>query len=268
MTFFSYSILPNNIQRRPKKEICKEFYDNDIYDPAFPFPKTVINYIRKRANPIVLQKLFKSSKWFFAKQSTPICYYLRDRWNVAKAGATYINEKLVFEFEDGKNDFPINIIITTVFSFNDCGSPPADNLSKEILPRIHRCEAKYIDIKKQNINFQDLLLLIEHDNVYNFRMDECEIMDEDGKLVLLEKILKLLPNVVNLRKNKEEEIDEFCVEDIKGEPFDPVEFKKFIDANFSYYEVGLLLYFNRVDFAEEFIDGLKNVLPDISAFLR
>uniref|UniRef100_A0AC34FB10 Uncharacterized protein n=1 Tax=Panagrolaimus sp. ES5 TaxID=591445 RepID=A0AC34FB10_9BILA len=65
----------------------------------------------------------------------------------------------------------------------------------EILPRIHQCEAKYIDIGKQNITFQDLLLLIGHGNVYDFSLDECEIMGEDGKLVLLEKIMELLPNV-------------------------------------------------------------------------
>uniref|UniRef100_A0AC34GSH5 Uncharacterized protein n=1 Tax=Panagrolaimus sp. ES5 TaxID=591445 RepID=A0AC34GSH5_9BILA len=161
-------------QPRSMKEICIGFYIKDICCPVFSFKKPFIDYIRENASPIVLQKFFKSSKWFFAKQPTPICYSMdwRDRWNVAKAGPTYVNEKLVFNLRPAR-----------------CGSNTGDALA-------------------------------------------------------------------NMKFNKK--IYQFVMTGIKGEPFDPIEFKKFHDANTSEDSYSFMSF--RDDFAEEFVQKCRSII--------
>uniref|UniRef100_A0A914YDZ0 Uncharacterized protein n=1 Tax=Panagrolaimus superbus TaxID=310955 RepID=A0A914YDZ0_9BILA len=210
------------------QHFCAKFFDTAKHQ-NFALPRPIMYYILKNSDHIVLQKLFKSCKYFFAEKFTPICYSLVE----THKETSYDNEKLSLNYKDIKKRLSQNTFVTT---------------SKEIIPRLSRSEAKYIELWNQNLSFDDLKFLIEHGNVIELFLKNCDIQEEaDGNLVELEKIMEFLPNIEkfdlypvkcnsntghalsNLKFNSK--INYLCLANINGESFDPNEFRKFCTAN-------------------------------------
>uniref|UniRef100_A0AC34G2L9 Uncharacterized protein n=1 Tax=Panagrolaimus sp. ES5 TaxID=591445 RepID=A0AC34G2L9_9BILA len=186
------------IYSRPLKDICAEF-DVTVINQKFSMSKPIIKYLLENADHMVLQKLFKTCKYFFAKKLTPLCYRFRCRdYDVEfPSGILFANENLLFVGKDCDTEILKNIVISTVFAVT-AKNIPIEHLSKQICPYIYRCEAKLIVIYYQELSFNELLLLIGHGNVINLDMCKCKIRDVDGSLVALEKIMEYLPNIEKL----------------------------------------------------------------------
>uniref|UniRef100_A0AC34F2W6 Uncharacterized protein n=1 Tax=Panagrolaimus sp. ES5 TaxID=591445 RepID=A0AC34F2W6_9BILA len=262
----------SDIKFRPLKDICAEFRDSSI-SQYFSLP--IMYYIRENADHMVLRKLFHSCKYFFLKKSTPICYafycFCRPEY---QSGTTFDNEKLQCVNEACKPEVLKNLYITTVFYFWNY-KLPTNYLSREIVPRIFRCDAKYVELIFQNLSFAELLFFIGHGNVVDLRLIHCEIKDVDGSVVVLEKIMEHLPNVkyiklhpvtcgentghalANLKFN--EKIFEMCF-GLVGKRFDAVQFLNFCVTNRAEQQFHLEMQFNLNNFGEEFVQEIKTLM--------
>uniref|UniRef100_A0AC34GDC9 Uncharacterized protein n=1 Tax=Panagrolaimus sp. ES5 TaxID=591445 RepID=A0AC34GDC9_9BILA len=152
----------------------------------------------------------------------------------------------------------------------------------EIIPRLYRCEAKHIELNKQNLNFQELKFFIEHGGVvsldihgWNNAGKTYEIKDENDETVDLERVTQYLPNIesfkiagVKCNKNTahalarqkfNSKIFEFYVDYFyAGAPFDCEEFLSFCAANRS-ERFALQLTF-QIKFDRNFIKELQKTI--------
>uniref|UniRef100_A0AC34F5N0 Uncharacterized protein n=1 Tax=Panagrolaimus sp. ES5 TaxID=591445 RepID=A0AC34F5N0_9BILA len=266
----------SEITCRPLKDICAEFFDTSICQ-NFSLPKSIMYYIREKADHMVLRKLYQSCKYFFVKKSVPICYaffsyktYFHDTENKT----SFDNEKLECVNEVCKPEVLKNLYITTVFYFSTL---PTNYLSKEIVPRLYRCDAKCVELNFQNLSFAELLFFIGHGNVTELVLAECEIKDVDGNIILFEKIMERLPNVKHMQLNpvkcgentghalSEMKFNEKLVQiefGLVGERFDPDQFLNFCVANRSQQQFYLDMDFSLNHFGEEFVKKIRILMED------
>uniref|UniRef100_A0A914QF35 Uncharacterized protein n=1 Tax=Panagrolaimus davidi TaxID=227884 RepID=A0A914QF35_9BILA len=118
----------------------------------FSIPRTIIYYFTQniKFNHRMLQKLYNSCKYFFAIQSTPICYRLVLGWKESK----YDEQSLFLKIEDF-NFFGLNnLYITTTLDILADETQP--KLLFNLIKRIYKCEAKYGDIDHQTITINEL----------------------------------------------------------------------------------------------------------------
>uniref|UniRef100_A0A914YA34 Uncharacterized protein n=1 Tax=Panagrolaimus superbus TaxID=310955 RepID=A0A914YA34_9BILA len=93
------------------QHFCAKFFETTKHQ-NFALPRPIMYYILKNANDIVLQKLFKSCKYFFGEKFTPICYSLVE----THKETSYDNEKLSLNYKDIKKRLSQNTFVTTVIS--------------------------------------------------------------------------------------------------------------------------------------------------------
>uniref|UniRef100_A0AC34FSL0 Uncharacterized protein n=1 Tax=Panagrolaimus sp. ES5 TaxID=591445 RepID=A0AC34FSL0_9BILA len=240
--------------------------------------ENIMYYIRKNADHMVLRKLYQSCKHFFEKKSAPVCYAFSSYGtDDIESWTTFDNEKLKCVNDICKPEVLKNLYITTVFHFNYL-QLPTDYISKEIVPLLYRCDAKYVELYGQNLSFAELLFFIGHGNVVDLCLKSCEIKDVDGRsLILLEKIMERLPNVKRIKLHPikcgentghalakmkfSEKIFEMDFGFI-GERFDPDQFKNFCITNRAEQQFSLAMNFSRNNFGEEFVQKIKNRMED------
>uniref|UniRef100_A0A914QSC2 Uncharacterized protein n=1 Tax=Panagrolaimus davidi TaxID=227884 RepID=A0A914QSC2_9BILA len=110
----------------------------------------------------------------------------------------FIQQSLELHLDDNENNYLKNTLITTTlvcsyFKPRQPGISNDDYLSRIIL-RLHRCDAKYIEIWKQKLSFNELKFLIGSGNVIDLRLQGTRIMDDQNEWIYLEKIMEFLPN--------------------------------------------------------------------------
>uniref|UniRef100_A0A914PNZ0 Uncharacterized protein n=1 Tax=Panagrolaimus davidi TaxID=227884 RepID=A0A914PNZ0_9BILA len=119
-----------------------------------------------------------------------------------------------------------------------------------LLPRIYRCEAKFISLYGQSISFDELKFLIKHGGVVSLDLGRSEIKDEKGDSVCLDQIIQFLPYIAMLD-----------IDYILGEPFDADEFIKFCKTNGDDVRFGIGLRFAPT-FDRGFIEKFKETMED------
>uniref|UniRef100_A0A914YAK4 Uncharacterized protein n=1 Tax=Panagrolaimus superbus TaxID=310955 RepID=A0A914YAK4_9BILA len=172
------------------KTICSTFYDT-YHIQDFALPKPFIRNILENANHRVLRKLFFSCKYFFVNKSTPICYRLH-------TGIKELYEEESLKLSHCSNYELLSNTFITGSIHIDFPQNHKNAFISNVIPHLYRCEAKFIILKHQNLSFNDLKFLIQHGGVIDLQVDKCQIKDENGEEVLLEEILKYLPNIEEL----------------------------------------------------------------------
>uniref|UniRef100_A0A914PNK6 Uncharacterized protein n=1 Tax=Panagrolaimus davidi TaxID=227884 RepID=A0A914PNK6_9BILA len=254
------------------KNLCVAFFDT-CQSQDFLLPKPIILYIIENAGHRVLRKLFASCKYFYAKKQTPICYRLQTGYE-----EKFINEGLILWEKNGliKSDLKRCLKKTFIYGsiFINCRDK---TVFSTLLPRIYRCEAKFISLYDQSISFDELKFLIEHGGIVTLDLGHSEIKDEKGDYVCLEQIIQFLPNISMLELPKVKvsaktghalaeqkfygKISRFCIAYIFGEPFDDNQFVKFCKTNGDDEHFGIGLHFAPT-FDRGFIEKLKETMED------
>uniref|UniRef100_A0A914Q4U7 Uncharacterized protein n=1 Tax=Panagrolaimus davidi TaxID=227884 RepID=A0A914Q4U7_9BILA len=117
----------------------------------FSIPRNLIFYITQnsKCNHQMLKKFYNCCKYFFAIQSTPLCYRLVLGW---KEASKYIDESLFLNDKDLDFIGLDNLYITSSL---DVITSKSKTLSNTI-PKLYKCEAKYGRIDNQEININEL----------------------------------------------------------------------------------------------------------------
>uniref|UniRef100_A0A914Q1U7 Uncharacterized protein n=1 Tax=Panagrolaimus davidi TaxID=227884 RepID=A0A914Q1U7_9BILA len=253
------------------------FYDTYQFQ-QFALRDPLIQYILKHANHRVLRKLFASCKYFFAKRQTPLCYSL-----VKKEGTKFDDENLKLDYLADPNLFLKNTYVTGCLFADLCawGNSQAVLMHRRfvsiVIPRLYRCEARYIHLTDQDLTFKELQFLIEHGGVVDFRSEDCEIVDEDDEYIHLEKYMEYLPSVerlllrptyvnantgralAELKFSSKATFKFISFEPIYGDPFDAKEFIKFCDA-IRGESILMDMDFDDDDFNEAFVESFKEIM--------
>jgi hypothetical protein len=143
-----------------------------------------------------------------------------------------------------------------------------------IIPKLSRCDAKYIYFHNQNLSFNELKFLIHHGKVIELKLKNCKIKDVNDELVDVEKIMAYLPNITKIRlshikfnkhtvhaltnQNFLAKIHYIKFMHVTGEPFDSNEFLKFCVANRD-EKFKLKLNFNQ-EFDDNFLQKFMGIM--------
>uniref|UniRef100_A0AC34GY76 Uncharacterized protein n=1 Tax=Panagrolaimus sp. ES5 TaxID=591445 RepID=A0AC34GY76_9BILA len=249
---------------------CK-ISDNFI-NQEFPFHNSVMSYILKNGNSTVLKLLQQTCKYYFVK--IPICFchklIINDDETHFEEDSLFLNEKIE------NTDFFKQLYITAALEITSCYTMPDTYISTSIIPKLYKCDVKYIEIQHQTLSFDAFKFLIGHGNVITLDFQNVQITNSDDEIVALEEVTQFLPNVedlsygpVNVNRNTStalmnqnfcSKISSFVLVNIFGEPFDYKEFLEFCnkirDKNFFW----LGLQFSSEDFPEENMQQLFTLL--------
>uniref|UniRef100_A0A914PZB3 Uncharacterized protein n=1 Tax=Panagrolaimus davidi TaxID=227884 RepID=A0A914PZB3_9BILA len=163
--------------------------DNLIEQKNLTFKSPLIHYIIQNANARILQNLFKCCKWFFANNPIPICYSLKTKQRpMRKSEINFYQQSVeVVEHSLVKTGLE-NIYLSTVLQIIN----PRDRmLLSDFIPKMFKCDAKYISITNQDLTFNELYFILGHGNVFDLHLYEVGIIDGNGKAVPIEDVLKL-----------------------------------------------------------------------------
>uniref|UniRef100_A0AC35F4U7 Uncharacterized protein n=1 Tax=Panagrolaimus sp. PS1159 TaxID=55785 RepID=A0AC35F4U7_9BILA len=189
---------------------------------------------------------------------------------------TFKNERLTLQSSSKPENFLKNTFLTGVIDIENL-NPHKRNFMSSIIPFLYRCEAKHISLEKQNLTFNELKFLIQHGNVVDLRIDDCEIKDEKDEYIVLEDIIKYLPNVEILtlpnikttantghalaKQKFNGKLYDCYIQTIYGEPFDADEFLNFLKDNRDPKMLTCEFFFNP-DFNADFVEKLQNIMED------
>uniref|UniRef100_A0A914QNP2 Uncharacterized protein n=1 Tax=Panagrolaimus davidi TaxID=227884 RepID=A0A914QNP2_9BILA len=195
----------------------------------------------------------------------------------------YVKESLYLKYSSNQNRLIKNTFITGCIDIKRrrhyavYQNLVPDFMSK-LIPRLFRCDAKYIYIADQELSFIELEFLIGHGEVVHLNIEYSDIRNENNGFVELEKIMALLTNIkwlklpnikttintgLELTKlNFNAKIVSIDIHKIHGEPLNAHEFLKFIIANRNENDFVCGLAFYEKDFNFDFIDKFKDVMKD------
>uniref|UniRef100_A0A914Q8X4 Uncharacterized protein n=1 Tax=Panagrolaimus davidi TaxID=227884 RepID=A0A914Q8X4_9BILA len=163
--------------------------DNLIKQQNFTFKSPLIHYIIQSANARVLQSLFKCCKWFFAKNPIPICYSLATKQRpMGKSEINFYQQSVEVVMHSLVKTELENLYLSTVLQII---TPRDRMLLSDFIPKMFKCDAKYISITNQDLTFEELYFILGHGNVLDLHLSEVGIIDGNGKAVPIEDVLKL-----------------------------------------------------------------------------
>uniref|UniRef100_A0A914P6Z4 Uncharacterized protein n=1 Tax=Panagrolaimus davidi TaxID=227884 RepID=A0A914P6Z4_9BILA len=185
----SISTMPN--RKRKVAEIIVPVKQLHFHGPYirqnWPFRDSLINYTTKTpSNSKAWQKLIKSCKYVFAKN--PILVIENLWWDEEDWYASSNNDA-------GPVDFTkISSKLWITDKFNATCAPP-ENVSL-IIPKIYKCDAKYLSLMNDVISYKDFLFLSS--NVEDTVLRENIVKNSDGSIVSLEKLIAVLPKIKSI----------------------------------------------------------------------
>uniref|UniRef100_A0A914QW75 Uncharacterized protein n=1 Tax=Panagrolaimus davidi TaxID=227884 RepID=A0A914QW75_9BILA len=152
----------------------------------FVFRDSFMQYIAKNPKSVKLyQKLVKSCKYFFLKNPILILYKLRD---------TNFGWEAMAEAEDCWKRLDINNITSKFWIIEGFyGYTGSNHIVSSLIPKLYKCDAKWLDLVNQIITFDELLFLAS--NAEHFDFYGVVVKYEDGSLVPLEKVVEALPKI-------------------------------------------------------------------------
>uniref|UniRef100_A0AC34G3G2 F-box domain-containing protein n=1 Tax=Panagrolaimus sp. ES5 TaxID=591445 RepID=A0AC34G3G2_9BILA len=250
------------------KKLFSNFFDT-YFVQVFSLPKPLVLYVLDHANHRLLRNLFNSCKFFFDKKSTPICYRLEESTSIK---SYFDQETLMLKDVENLELFLNKTHVTTSI---ECPYKQSMNFISNIIPRLSKCEAKYLNLCGQNVTFKELKFLIQHGGVLRLSITHGEIKEEKNELVDYVKIMEYLPNVKKLAlplvkyyanstndlmaQKRNKKFSRFYLS-ICGEPFDPHEFRKFIIENRD-KKLDVCLRFD-ISFDPDFVQNMREIMED------
>uniref|UniRef100_A0AC34FLU3 Uncharacterized protein n=1 Tax=Panagrolaimus sp. ES5 TaxID=591445 RepID=A0AC34FLU3_9BILA len=164
--------------------------DEKVATQNFPFQSRLIDYIGETAKAQVLQKLNFSCKYFYNKYRIPVCNYLFILTS-GPAWATFDieEEALIFHSNTMKEVHFNNLYIMTRFHYHH--NIPLCSL----IPKLYKCDAKYIDISDEQLTMDEFKFFIGHGNVNDLRFCRLKITDGNGEQLFVEDILAFTPKL-------------------------------------------------------------------------
>uniref|UniRef100_A0AC34F4T9 DUF38 domain-containing protein n=1 Tax=Panagrolaimus sp. ES5 TaxID=591445 RepID=A0AC34F4T9_9BILA len=161
-------------------------------DQNWSLPLSIIYYMAMNPKNVeVYEKLIHSCKYFFVKNPILIGdrfdydLYARDKWSHFVYKDNYCTE-----FSSVTSKFWIT---DEFFNYPFESSP---NMVSSFLPKCYRVDVKRLKLFHQNISFNDFLFLAS--NCGDIVFFHTVVKNEDGTIVPLEKLIKLLPRVKNV----------------------------------------------------------------------
>uniref|UniRef100_A0A914PCK0 Uncharacterized protein n=1 Tax=Panagrolaimus davidi TaxID=227884 RepID=A0A914PCK0_9BILA len=243
-----------------------KFYSTYISGQNFALPGTIMYYIRMNPKTAALyQKLIKSCKYFFVKNSILIVkglfHYSDDEW--------FVDRK---PFDLSKLECKLWITDELVVTPKTSVKAGNQSILSSLMPKLYRCDAKYLHLYDQVITFRDLSLLISSADDISFY--DATIKNENGSNVALEKVIEIavkaksivissnnvLTNITSktftelLKIPHFRQIDYCCIEDIP-DIFD-------IEAFYTYMKKNKTTKFN-LGFVRSISDAYKARLEEI-----
>ena len=157
--------------------------------PCFQFP--MFEYIAKNASKKVITKLCSISKWFGYR--ILLCHRLSltdsPRTRVTEAAILFSPQHL--NYPQLKNIFVTNSLI--IASNNDSFALP------KLMPKLHRCDPCFIEIKNQMITFKDYCFITAGGNVADISFDSVCVVDENGDDVPVDYLIERLPKARSMK---------------------------------------------------------------------
>uniref|UniRef100_A0A914PC13 F-box domain-containing protein n=1 Tax=Panagrolaimus davidi TaxID=227884 RepID=A0A914PC13_9BILA len=213
----------------------------------FGLPEPILYYLKKNANPKLLLKLMQVSKYFCFKEFP---YFVVKDLKYEKTKWIYCKPKYNFNYQilDLSNLKKPLWITNGINCYTENVSLVSSLLSKVIV-----CDILNLRLEDQIISLNEFKFLISSGNVKTFTFCYSHVEYESGKIVPIDEIMKLLPNVTGFRwlldssmmsKFTSETVQNlikfinpsilktFCLMNIQ-ETFDFKLFATFMDKNFS-----------------------------------
>uniref|UniRef100_A0A914PRT7 Uncharacterized protein n=1 Tax=Panagrolaimus davidi TaxID=227884 RepID=A0A914PRT7_9BILA len=192
----------------PSKQI-RHFREKKEIVGRIAFPGPIIYYIRKYANSYILQKLYKTCKYFFFLQPTPFCHrfifsdsFKETKFNYISMG-TSSTAKIV----------PKKLFIQNALHV----SQQSDKLAlSKFLSNFYKLEIKFLRIHNQKLTKNEYEFIVEEGNIEIMELSDVFIYEngataknepesdnsevnapakKDEKLVVLENIIKYCPKI-------------------------------------------------------------------------
>uniref|UniRef100_A0A914PHP5 Uncharacterized protein n=1 Tax=Panagrolaimus davidi TaxID=227884 RepID=A0A914PHP5_9BILA len=216
---FHHTIWNSNIQEATfekikngiecKNESIKMYFStlNMIPQRQLSFKKSFMDYILSKADLCIWQKLYFCCKEFYSKQQFPICYklILDSPPMTLKYGSLFSEaqkEYKITDFIDQSLKIRVDNNPAAVFpakrlavsTYLSVVNSRCSDLLSSFIPKIHICEAKYIEISFQNLTFDEFKFLAK--NAVELNMREVSIINSDnGERVTIENLLSAVLNI-------------------------------------------------------------------------
>uniref|UniRef100_A0A914QUU8 Uncharacterized protein n=1 Tax=Panagrolaimus davidi TaxID=227884 RepID=A0A914QUU8_9BILA len=166
------------------------YFRGPYHRQEFSFPDSVIYYmIKNPISPKIYEKLIQCCKYFFSKNPIIVIPLLKfdqngSGWEVVRNGIptkiniTNVPNKLwitnalhVYDNEDITNETPMIM-----------------NLASSIIPKFYKCDVTKLSLTKQNIFFNEYLMLAL--NVKDLAFVDVIVKNLDGTLTSVEKLVE------------------------------------------------------------------------------
>uniref|UniRef100_A0AC34FAT0 Uncharacterized protein n=1 Tax=Panagrolaimus sp. ES5 TaxID=591445 RepID=A0AC34FAT0_9BILA len=184
---FKFSTLLSHTSKSKSPPACY-FNHQSMASQQLPFLSTLIDYIVKKSNARVLQKLNNSCKYFYHRYRIPVCYKLKISPKFPQTkDVEYCNESVELRRILPFKNHMQRIYVSTVFNFCKNNIYSLSN----IIPLMYRCDAKYISIKHQVLTLADFKFLVGNGNVIDLEFSTVTINTSDSPNVKRDTVLKL-----------------------------------------------------------------------------
>uniref|UniRef100_A0A914QSF7 Uncharacterized protein n=1 Tax=Panagrolaimus davidi TaxID=227884 RepID=A0A914QSF7_9BILA len=176
------------------------------------------------------QRLQKTCKYFFHLIPTPVCYKLEITNETKKP--IMKKHSVIFNEENLHNSFSFeNIHLSTVLSVKRLN----DNLTlSKCLPKLFKCDAKYISISSQDLTEIEFKFLIKSKRVIELELENTHIFDENGEGIIL-NIVRCNPQTSKVMSELpfENKIELFQLNNIRNANLVATDFAEFVAKNTS-----------------------------------
>uniref|UniRef100_A0A914YUL4 Uncharacterized protein n=1 Tax=Panagrolaimus superbus TaxID=310955 RepID=A0A914YUL4_9BILA len=163
------------------------------YQQLLGLPEPILYYIKKKANPKLQLKLMQTTKYFCFKEFPYMVVkelkYDHNKWLYCKGKYSWNYTRLDLETLSK----PLWITKGLNCYTEDEG------LVSRLLSKAVVCDVKNLRLEDQIITWNELKLLISSGNIENLTFCYSHVEYENNKIVGIDEILQLLPNVKQIR---------------------------------------------------------------------
>uniref|UniRef100_A0A914Q520 Uncharacterized protein n=1 Tax=Panagrolaimus davidi TaxID=227884 RepID=A0A914Q520_9BILA len=191
-----YYLFEKNCERN-KRTKCNNhiILDGIVYQQNFDLPETLMFYINFQSSPKIKQKLFKSCKFLFLQNPHPICHQLIIKSRTKNSRFSYQSLKI----KDLEKD--LNLLSNLHITDNLYITESFENakILHLILPKLYKCEPRFVDIRQQIITTEEFKFLINPTKIEKFKFWNGAIINFDGSTVSFKDILRQTLNASEIR---------------------------------------------------------------------
>uniref|UniRef100_A0A914QBH8 Uncharacterized protein n=1 Tax=Panagrolaimus davidi TaxID=227884 RepID=A0A914QBH8_9BILA len=184
-------LIAKRTKKRQEKRCLYPNFEN-FAKQNFNFSGPIIRYISKNASSAVLQKLYESCKYFYAKSKIPLCYRLL----ISTYKTKYYQQSLQFSIKDINvpkfEKLLQNIKIVNCLQFDNYDDINSETFST-LIRKLNIASVKYISISAGDFKMDDLKYLLK--NCLELKMLDCGNVDFYDSLCKKMKE-KMVKNVV------------------------------------------------------------------------